>query len=77
MTMYGAAVGVAEVEDLDDVGWRMALAARASVKKRADRVGSPARFGWRTLIADLRAMVGCSARYTLPMPPSPRRDLTW
>jgi len=51
--------------------WRIALAARASWKKRSMSVASRADRGKRTFTAAGLPSTTCSARYTLPIPPSP------
>jgi len=58
------------------LGWRMAFAARASLKKRVTSASSLASSGLRTFTAALRPMMGCSAKYTVPMPPSPSSETT-
>ena len=57
-------------------GWRIAFAARASLKKRFVSSGLSVRPGRRTLTAARRPIPGCSARYTTPIPPSPMSSVT-
>jgi len=58
-----AVLGAAEIEDVDDAGWRIEPQTLASLKKRASAVGSRAMTSGRiTLIATSRAiaLVLCS-----------------
>src|SRR4051812_42621352 len=55
-------------------GCRIIEVTRASTKSRLTASASRVRSGDRTLIAARRAIRWCSARYTSPMLPSPRRE---
>ena len=50
----------------------MRFTARASSKKRATTFASAAMPSCRNFTATRLPMTGCSARYTVPIPPRPR-----
>jgi hypothetical protein len=55
------------------LGWRTALMTRASLMKRRTSTLSSASDRRSTLMAAFQPITVCSARYTVPIPPSPSR----
>ena len=83
MMMYGRPSGsVPKLKMSMMLRWPMALTAAASATSRCTCVSSLANSGLSTLMATRFLMIGCTPRYTMPMPPSPtgsrmRYSPTW